>query len=368
MHWFIYPSKDATLYKSHPNQNTGLDEVLEISKTYVAGTTREITRALLQFDVTALSQSIVDGDIPPDASMFLNLTATEVNEIPLAYTIMIHAASQSWEMGAGTRFDDITITGTSWNYKTANNVTSSVWVPIPTSSVYPEFVAGTTGSLDGRGGTWYTGSGFEVSQAFDYTGSDVRVDVTSIVQQWLSSSIDNNGFLLKHETTAEDDITDYGSLKFFSGDTNTIYPPRLEIAWDDSTWSTGSLTEMSSSDGVVYIRNLRDEYRMGSRFRVNIGARERYPVKTFSTTSDFLSIKFLTSGSSYYSIEDAKTGDVIIPFAETSKLSCDSSGNFFHLWTDGLQAERFYRIMFKIVRADGTREFVDGDHIFKLVR
>lgn len=367
MRWFIYPQKDATLYKILPNHNTGLDEILEISKTYYGGQLHDIARSLLQFNVTELSESISTGNIPADHQVFLNLKIADAKEIPIEYTLMVHAASQSWEMGVGTRFDDVTTNGVSWNYKIANDQTSSYWVPIPTSSIYASFAPGTTGSIDGRGGTWYTGSGFEVSKSFYYTGSDVRVNVTDIVQKWLSGSIENNGFILKHTTAFEDDNNDYGRLKFFGGDTNTIYPPTLEVTWDDTSWSTGSLTELTES-GVVYFKNLAQEYLEGSRIKFRLGARDRYPTKTYSTSSDYVTIKHLPSGSSWYSLEDAVTGDVIIPFDSYSKLSCDSEGNFFVVWTDGLQSERVYKIKIKVSRSDGTIEYIDQNFKFKLSR
>ena len=31
----IFPEKDATLYSAYPSQNTGLDEILEVSTTYL---------------------------------------------------------------------------------------------------------------------------------------------------------------------------------------------------------------------------------------------------------------------------------------------------------------------------------------------
>ena len=37
----------------------------------------------------------------------LVLRETEPTEIPLSYSLEINPVSQSWEMGNGTRFDDI---------------------------------------------------------------------------------------------------------------------------------------------------------------------------------------------------------------------------------------------------------------------
>ena len=34
MYYFVTPSKDTTIYLQQPKQNTGLDEILEVSKVY----------------------------------------------------------------------------------------------------------------------------------------------------------------------------------------------------------------------------------------------------------------------------------------------------------------------------------------------
>jgi hypothetical protein len=43
-------SKDATIYLQQPNQNTGLDEIIEVSKVYY-GNVKDVSRILIQFDV-----------------------------------------------------------------------------------------------------------------------------------------------------------------------------------------------------------------------------------------------------------------------------------------------------------------------------
>ena len=51
----------------------------------------------------------------------LVLRETETNEIPLSYSLEINPVSQSWEMGNGTRFDDISVEGCTWNYRTSGS-------------------------------------------------------------------------------------------------------------------------------------------------------------------------------------------------------------------------------------------------------
>ena len=65
------------------------------------------------------------------------------------------------------------------------------------------------------------------------------------MNQWLSGSISNDGFIVKEKwyvgnldsDTDEGNTKRFGNLSFFSSDTHTKYPPTLETVWDDSSWS-----------------------------------------------------------------------------------------------------------------------------------
>ena len=69
---------------------------------------------------------------------------------------------------------------------------------------------------------------------------------------------------------------------------------------------------------------------------------------------------------------DAKTEDVIVPFGSGSKLSLDSTGHYFNVWLNGLQSERSYRILYKVVSGSGTldetNEIYDNDFQFDVTR
>ena len=85
-----------------------------------------------------------------------------------------------------------------------------------------------------------------------------------------------------------------------------------------------------------------------------------------------LTVKTLPPSSSYYSILDAETNDVIVPFGSGSRVSCDTTGNFFRVQMDGLQAERNYRFCLKVVSGSGTTDeeinFYDDNYEFRVVR
>jgi hypothetical protein len=349
MYHFITASKDATIYLQQPTQNTGLDEILEVSKTYY-GSLKDIAHSLIKFETSPLSSSIASGDITMSSAEMI-LRECESSEIPIDYTIYAYAVTQSWDMGIGTRFDDITTDGVTWN----SVRTGQDWLSLENHS------ADTTGSFNGKGGTWFTGS-FS-SQSFSYETSDIEMDVKVTLDEWVSGSLPNEGFILKYDSTLENDTNDYGQLKFFGKETNTIYQPKLRIGWDDSTFETGSLTELASDDIHVTFKRLKTRYKVGSSPEIRVFGREKYPLKTYTNLYAYNDVKFLPS-TTYYQVKDIITDEVIIPFSDYTKVSCDSNGNFFKLNLSNWETQRDYYLEIKIER-DGTIEyFEDKDLTF----
>ena len=354
MHKLFTSSYDASIYLQQPEQNAGRDEILEVGKLYY-GSTKDIARTLIKFDVANMG-------IPSGSIVYLNLKSSQAEEIPLEYTIHANAISQSWNMGIGTKFDNITSDGVSWYYK--NGVDKWMdYVAIPNS-----YVSGSdTGSIsNGGGGTWYTAS--MASQSYNYEDADIRINVTGIVNTWLSGSIPNNGFIIHHSLENELNDLDYGVLKFFSKETNTIYQHKLEIVWNDSSFVTGSLppTTGSAEDGYkVVLTNLKSKYPADSTIKVRVKGRDAYPLKSFGTTFEYDQSKYLPSGSSYYQLEDYKTGEVIYPFGEYTKISCDSTSNYFNMSLNSLPIYRTYKLKIKIVES-GISTIIDDKLIFEI--
>ena len=379
MHYFEFAQKDATLYEGTvtQSQNTGLDEIIEVSKHMNdTATIVNASRILIKFNLTTISESIQNSTIPANTTgvnktkYYLNLYDAASSELTANDLLYAYPVSQSWTMGEGKFYDSPKTTeGVSWRYRTGET-TGDQWV---------------SGS-NSTGGTWYSGSGFQASQSFDHETTDMRMDVTDIVNHWIksSSAYPNEGFIVKRSgsigntdtSTSEGNSTRLGHFKFFSRETHTVYPPKLEVMWDDSKWVTGSLTASLSSanveDMVLYMKGLRPEYKENSKVRFRLVGRERYPTKTFSTTSDNLVVKALPSASSFYSVRDALTEDTIVPFGSGSRLSCDSSGNYFNFWMNGLQPERYYKITYRVQSGSGTPDetdqYFDEDFEFKVVR
>ena len=218
------------------------------------------------------------------------------------------------------------------------------------------------------GGTWYTASidNTKYSQTFTKSTSDLNVGVTKYVRDILEQQRPNDGFIIKRPALEESGSVKYGSSKFFSNNTHTIYVPTLEARWDDSSFVTGSLSELTADDITLYMKNLNSEYKELSEDKLRVVGRETYPSRSFADSNPFTTIKYLPQ-TTYYQVRDVETNLVIVPFDTTyTKVSCDSVGNFFNFRFNTLQPERFYQFEFRVDRS-GTKQYFDG-FIFKVVR
>ncbi len=362
MIYSIYSIKDATIYEQYPKLNTGIDSALEISKV-VDNTASFNSRILLKFDLSELTSNFSTNILTQTASYYLRLTAANPSEIPLDYTLYAYPISQSWNMGTG----QYTIVpndsnGVSWQYKLSSLNEASTW---PTSS----FTAGTTGSWSyiSGGGAWYTASAH--SQSFSYETTDILMNVTTAVRNWVSGVIPNEGFIIKKSNADESDTTSsFSALRFFSKETNTIYSPKLEMRYDDSIYETSHSVVDYTDEVVVNITNLQEAYLDASNARINISARPKYPTRTHATSSNYLDLYQLNS-SSYYSVRDAHTNNEIIPFDEANtKISADSRGSYFMLNTNTLAPERYYRLLIKSKVSSTEHYIYDSNWIFKVVQ
>ena len=150
----IYPSKDATLYEdsSRKLQNTGKDEILEIGKFYDTDNTTLLgnSRALLEFDLTSISQSIVSGDIT-SPQYRLRLENIENREIESNYDLFVYPLYEGFTEGIGSEADTPHNTKhVSWVSRSLSDVwdtvNSTVGKPlnpseIPALEVYYNFTA-----------------------------------------------------------------------------------------------------------------------------------------------------------------------------------------------------------------------------------
>lgn len=359
----IFPEKSNTIYSYYPTLNAGLDEILELSTFYTVTSTNEVSRILIKFPQDEIIDVITNKVSGSTFDSYLKMYLANASEIPLDYTIYSYPISGSWNIGTGKLANSpITTDGSSWAYR--NQISGSTWFGV-------SFPANTTGSYTGSnsgGGLWYTGS-YESTQSFTHTSpKDIEFKVSNTVKAWSSSSINNQGFIIKHSSNIEFTTASKFETKYFSSNTHTIYPPCLEIRWDDSLYNTGSLSVITSDLIVASISNNQNEYQQESvqRFRVNV--RDKYPARSFQTSSIYLNNKVLPI-TSYWSIKDLDTEEIIIDFDTSyTKISADSQGNYFDVYMNGLQPERYYQLLIKTILTNKEVLVLNQDYYFKVTR
>lgn len=389
MIYTIYAQKDATIYERTESLNTGTDQILELKHEYPSTSNIYNSRILIKFDVSDIESKVNSGKISQNAKYYLSLRSAEVREIPQEYTVYAYPLSSSWYNGTGKYFNKPNTTdGASWKYRTSKSVGVEWEIPPTIANLEWDTISQTwvdaailfgsnlaanvTSSYftNEGGGTWWTWDGAECTQSFSFESADLYMDVTNIVKKWITGSgrFQNDGMILKFSNELESSTETLSSLKFFSTDSNTIYVPRIHAVWDDSSFATGSLTQINPDNLVVNVK-MKKYYSESEKAKIRIHANQRYPQKTYTTQSYYTKTYFLPT-SSYYEVRDAHTDEIILPFNATgSKVSCDSEGSYFNLWMNSFQPERFYRVIVKVETNGGdTVQMFDNNYYFKVVR
>lgn len=384
-YYFLFPEKDTTIYY-HPYRtdlNTGKVETLSLASE--VGNDNKVyypSRFLVQFKDSEIKNTI-SNVISGSFSSSLKLYATEFNNnLPISQNIELYPLSDSWENGSQRYenhpyFSGVVSDGTSWKYKD-NGTTKTSWSAITEGQTTSSYSGS---SSNGIGGTWYYGNGFETTQSLSIVNDlDLNFNVTSQIQKFSASlftgathptGITNNGFIIKRKDDVWNNSSNQGTIKYFSGDTHTIFSPTLIFKWDDSSYVVPRPSNydntLPSGKIQLNITNLRAEYKQNEEPTIKIHARPQYPDREFTTTSLYTKAYFLNA-TSYYSIEDYTSKEVIIPFdTDYTKLSADSEGMYFKLYMQGLQPERYYRLLIRHDNNDGINVY-DENWYFKVVR
>ena len=287
---------------------------------------------------------------------------------------------------AGTGYipgDTITIAAADLTGGAIGTVTTDLIFKVTTVTGFGDFsVASWSGSAAG-GGNWYTGSnvGLDVIQERVFTygqGIDLDVDVTDTVKTWYTNSLasntkgfPNNGFLVKQSSSREfvNNKNFEATFRYFSVDTNTIYPPALNLKWNDYNFATGSVNQsvLATQESFVNIYNNAGTYYSESVARMRISAIPKYPDIVFQTASLYTNNHYLPYTSSFYAIKDTDTNMYVVPFSDPyTKISADETSSYFDIYMAGLEPERYYTILIKST-VGGTVKVFDEDIMFKVI-
>jgi len=135
---------------------------------------------------------------------------------------------------------------------------------------------------------------------------DLEVDVTNLVENWISGTLNNNGFLVKLSGSYEDGSkrNSYYTKKFFSRGTQYFFKkPIIECRWEDvvkddrgSFYSTSSLLSDSDNTYNLYFYN-----RFNGKLK-NINSNPNLQIKLYSDSNYTNQVSVVSSSVSNPSI------------------------------------------------------------------
>lgn len=348
---FIAPSSDATIYEHMPSHTTGLDEILEVGKGPRGSTS---IRSLIRFNMTDIADRLPDGVDIEEVSFRLSLRNANAYSLNRDQEVLVHPLTTDWDEGSGYLYQDHVNAddGPSWQYAEGE----TQW--------------GTEGGdFDDQ---------IEGSQQTTWPMSDWEIDVSDVVRSWFGDTPSPNyGMILKFPDPDEQDSSNEGVIKLFSSNTHTIYGPKLLIMWDDQEYEEvlDENNEPVPQDKVdldrvfITFRNLQPSYKKGEVVRMNIRARNRYPVKGFQDQFSRYEDSLYLPEKTYYSVVDLSTDTTVIPFSDATKVSSTQNGPYFFMSTEPLHRLRTYKIIFKMV-SDETNQhrIIDNRYHFRIER
>lgn len=238
----IYPSKENTIASSTSFESLNSSQNTVFDLWYGGQSSQNsISRHLFKFDLTELSRRIASNEINSDLITAYKLKAKNAipsdkvldkefefnridKKIAASFDLIAFPINKDWDEGRG--FDlvnehfvikqtgNLLLTGVSnWNSAT----TISAW---DEPGVYTNPTASTAV-------TFYS------TQHFAIGNEDIDMDITDIVNDWLSGGTENNGIAVSYSRTFEIMEEDHRLISsFFTNKTNTSYKPYLEVEYD----------------------------------------------------------------------------------------------------------------------------------------
>jgi hypothetical protein len=367
--------------------NTGLDEIVEATLTAFAyaDPNPQTSRFLINFSEDEIDDILQNKIGITGSSQLLNNNLWRANlqcfvatvtGLQSSTTVECYPVYGNWDMGTGRYLDDpISTNGTSWIWRSYSG--SNSWL----TAGYPSNVTGSynTTYAPAGGGNWFTGSAvsyfnsntypISASVTFGfYENKDLNFNITNAIRARYTGAISTDGFIIKQAIEFVDNKDIQPELKYFSRDTNTIYPPALQFSWRDYSFNTGSSTQtilntlpvsltLAQNPGVFYSQSV-------NRFRIN--ARPEFPIQLWTTGSVYTNNYYLPQ-ESYYAIKDLETNEYVVEFDTLfTQLSADATSSYFDVYMNGLEPERYYTILIKSNIA-GTTQIFDDQYYFKVI-
>lgn len=212
--WITNQTIDGTSASRATGSNFGASPGMSIfaRKGEINSGSIELARSLVNFSISELSGKIFIERTIPSSSITYTLKMFNLQHdttVPTSYDLFVYPLSRSFDEGSGMDEDDFEDPGYA-NWLSASSTTS--WTV--TGSDYI--------------------SSLSASQHFDRGSEDLDVDITSIVNAWLTGGLQQSGIVVKLGNTEESNVENYYIKKFHSRESKFVDKlPYIEARWSD---------------------------------------------------------------------------------------------------------------------------------------
>jgi hypothetical protein len=234
------------------NSNMGAADSLEMFSIYgqANSSSLERSRILVQFPVNEILSDRNNSKVPASGSVNFFLRMFNVEHpfsVPRDFTASISVVSQSWDEGYGLDMDNYSDLG--WASGSVKG-SGCTWLYATSGATW-----------NNEGGDVLTGSRYNLTYSFQTGLEDVELNITPIVEDWLSGIVPNHGFLIKLSGSFEDasQSRSFYTKKFSARGSEYFYrKPAIEARWasiinDDRNNFFASSSAVSDTDNKMNI-------------------------------------------------------------------------------------------------------------------
>jgi hypothetical protein len=215
------PTKDSTITNAFKQNlttratdaNMGESDVLEVFSLYgqASSDSTESSRILIEFPIDKIVEDRNNSLLPPSGNVNFILkldNAAHQNTLPKKFNLTVNAVSRSWEEGYGLDMEGYSDIGPA-NWLSASS--TEAWTT--------------------EGGDFHSSP--EFNQFFEEGTENLELDITSLVEEWIDGTKDNNGLIIKLSSSLEQEERSYYTKKFFSRGSEFFYrKPWIEARFD----------------------------------------------------------------------------------------------------------------------------------------
>lgn len=325
--------------------NMGQSDILEVFSIYgqESSASSELSRVLIKFPVNEILTDRNNNLLPASGSVnfFLRLYNAKHNTtVPREQIISILAASGSWDEGSGLDMEEYSDYGfANWNTRQSSS--------------------GGTSSWNSAGGDYYDSPVY--SQSLPIGTEDLLVDVTELIEQWVTGSKQNDGFLIKLTSSQENAADSYYTKRFFARGTEYFFKrPTIEARWNSAK---------KDQRGSFYASSSASDSNLNTIYLYNIVRGQLRNIPTVGTGNIYVRVyDDITTGSILTTSENPITGGWVSTGVYTASFALNTTASeVFDRWFDSTLTTCYHTGAISVIPFDSQDYDVTNNYVISLV-